>query len=210
MRIITKQYEVDSVFIKEPWKKLTYKDIQRISGKKSKSYIYAVLERLTKEKIAIPEKVGKSILYNLNLNSAYVQNYMAFLEEFNAWNSKHIPSDIISTLGTKIITITPFYTLIVTGSYAKNTQNKKSDLDVVIVCDDSVNPEKINAELKLESQLSIPSVHLYVFTKKQFLAMLLDTKQNYGKEIARNHLIFRGGSAYYSILSEAIEHGFRG
>ncbi|MDP1696129.1 MAG: nucleotidyltransferase domain-containing protein [archaeon] len=210
MALITEQYAVDSVFTKEPWKKLTYRDIQRLSGKKSRSYIYKALERLIEEKIIIPEKIGKSILYGLNLDSTYVQNYMAFLEEFNAWTSKHVPSEILSKLGNKILKVTPFYILIVTGSYAKKTHTKKSDLDVVVICGDEIEPKKIYAELSLASELSIPKVHLYVFNKKQFLEMLFTEKQNYGKEFAKSHLLFNGGSAYYSILQEAIRHGFRG
>jgi predicted nucleotidyltransferase len=210
MNIITKQYAIDSVFIKEPWKELTYRDIQLLSKKKSRSYVYSAIDRLVTNRIVITRKVGKSILYSPNLNSPYVQNYMAFLEEFNAWASRHIPTQIISNLATKIFSITPFYTLIVTGSYAKKAQTSKSDLDIVFICDDKIDPQKINAELKLESELSIPKVHLYVFTRKQFLEMLSDKKENYGKEIARYHLIFKGGSAYYSILTEAIRNGFRG
>lgn len=210
MGIITEQYTIDSAFTKEPWKKLTYRDIQKISKKKSRSYIYDAIDRLKEQKIIIPEEVGKSILYSLNINSPFVQNYVAFLEEYKAWTSRTIPLEIVSKLGTKISQITPFYTLIVTGSYAKGTQTNKSDLDIVIVCDDKVDPQKINAEVKLEAQTSIPEVHLYVFRKQEFTEMLLNTKQNYGKEIARNHLIFKGGSAYYSILAEAILNGFRG
>ena len=210
MALITEQYAIDSVFTKEPWKKLTYRDIQLLSGKKSRSYIYRALRRLIEEKIIIPENVGKSILYGLNLDSTYVQNYMAFLEEFNAWTSKHIPIDIIAKLGGKIFPVTPFYILIVTGSYAKKTYTKKSDLDIVVICGDEIEPKKIYAELSLVSELSIPKIHLYVFTKKQLLEMFLNEKQNYGKELAKNHLLFNGGSTYYSILQEAMKHGFRG
>jgi len=209
MSLITEQYAIDSAFTREPWKSLTYRDIQKISKKKSRSYVYKALKRLLQEKIIKSETVGKSILYSMNINSIYTQNYMAFLEEFAAGTS-NLPLQILSNLGAKIALITPFYALLVTGSYAKKTQTKKSDLDIIVICDDRVNPRDIYAELKLESELSIPKVHLYVFTKKQFLEMLLSKKENYGKEIARHHMIFRGGSAYYSILAEAIQNGFRG
>ena len=36
MGILKKQYIIDSAFIKEPWKKLTYSDIQKITKKRSK------------------------------------------------------------------------------------------------------------------------------------------------------------------------------
>ena len=40
--------------------------------------------------------------------------------------------------------------------------------------------------------------------------MLHDKSENYGKEAARNNLIFNGGQEYYSILAEAIQNGFNG
>ncbi len=210
MNIITEQYSIDAAFLNRPWSKLTYKEIQKLSGKRSRSYIYGVLNRLIKEDIIITESIGKSIIYGTNLNSLKVQNYLGFLEQYKAWQSKYIPPNIILRIGNKLIKITPFFTFIITGSYAKQLQTKKSDLDVVIICDDSIDPKKIYAELKYESDMSVPKVHLYVFRKREFLAMLLDEKENYGKEIARYHLIFAGGTAYYAILQEAIKYGFKG
>ena len=58
--------------------------------------------------------------------------------------------------------------------------------------------------------LNIPPIHLYTFKKSEFLNMLLDTKANYGKEIAKNNLILSGGKEYYKIVSEAIKNGFNG
>jgi len=210
MDIVTKEYAIDSAFIKKPWKRLTFNEIRKLSDKKSRSYIYRALHRLQKEKIVDSERIGKSIIYSLNWNSLNTQMYMGFLEEYNSWSSKKIPFDIISKLSNLIVKITPFYILLVTGSYAKNKQTPKSDLDVVIICDDSIDPKSIYAELKLESELSIPQVHLYVFKRKEVMQMLFSDEENYGKEIARNHLIFIGGTPYYAILKEAINHGFKG
>ena len=40
--------------------------------------------------------------------------------------------------------------------------------------------------------------------------MLLDTKENYGKEIFKNRLLFRNSRRYYELIKEAIKNGFRG
>lgn len=208
MGILKEQYVIDLAFANEPWRKLTYSDIQRITKKKSKGYIYNALKRLEKEKIIISEKVGKSILYSLNLSSTSTQNYSGFLHEYISWNQKHIPLQIIENIKNKIPT--KFFALLLTGSYAKKTQTKKSDLDIVIICDDDADPKKILAQISYESEMSIPKVHPYVFTKKQFLGMLLDDEENYGKETARHNFIFYGGSQYYSIINGAIKHGFKG
>ncbi|MDD5651109.1 MAG: nucleotidyltransferase domain-containing protein [Candidatus Nanoarchaeia archaeon] len=206
MGILKEEYIIDLAFIKEPWKKLTYSDIQKITKKRSKGYIYNALKRLLNEKIILSDKIGKSILYTLNLQSIFTQNYVGFLNEYKSRNQKHIPFQIIENIRNKIPT--KFFILLVTGSYAKETQNKNSDLDIIIISDE--DSKKIMAQISYESETSIPKVHPYVFTKDQFLKMLLDDEENYGKEIAKHNFIFYGGSQYYSILNEAIKHGFRG
>lgn len=209
MGILKEQYVIDLAFIKEPWKRLTYSEIQKITKKRSKGYIYDALNRLEKEKIIIAEKVGKrSILYNLNLSYTSAQNYAGFLNEYQSFNQTYIPLQIIENIRNKIPT--KFFVLLLTGSYAKKTQTKSSDLDLVIICDDDLEPKKILAEISHESELSIPKVDPQVFTKKQFLGMLLDDEENFGKEVARHNFIFYGGSQYYAIINEAIKHGFRG
>jgi hypothetical protein len=208
MEILKEQYHIDSAFLKEPWKKLTYSEIQKITKNRSKGYIYSALKRLEKEKIIVTEKVGKSILYILNLSSVSAQSYMGFLHEYISWNQKQIPLQIIENIRNKIPT--KFFILLLTGSYAKKTQNKESDLDIAVICDDKVNPKSIYAQISHESETSIPPVHPYVFTSKQFLDMLLDEEENYSKESVRHNLIFYGGSQYYAIINEAIKHGFRG
>jgi broad specificity phosphatase PhoE len=60
------------------------------------------------------------------------------------------------------------------------------------------------------TSLMLPKVHALVFTHKDFIAMLLDKKLNFGKEIFNNRLIFRNASSYYVLIKEAIENGFRG
>lgn len=208
MKYPTEEYAVGAAFLATPWKKLTIKEIQKISKKKSRSYVYRALDKLEKENFIEKETVGKSILYRLNLSSTSAQSYAGFLHESESWNQKQIPLQIIENIRNKIPT--PFFILLVTGSYAKKKQTKDSDLDLIVICDDAVDPQKINAEIAHESSMSIPSVHQFVFTKKQFLEMLFDDENNYGKEAARYNFIFYGGAQYYALMNEAVKHGFRG
>lgn len=209
MGILTEEYAIDSVFLEQPWKKLTYSEIQKKSGKKSKWYVNQALGRLVSWRVLNkPEKIGRSSVYGLRLDSTITQSYMGFLEEHRAWASKDIPLRIIDKLRDKIPT--NFFVLLVTGSYVKGKQHKDSDLDVVVICDSDVDPRGIQAELQLEADLSIPKVHLYIFREKEVIEMLLSDKENYGKEFVRYHRIFYGGAAYFSILEEVVNHGFKG
>lgn len=210
MYILNEEHTISKAFFQKPWKKHSYSEIRKLSGKKSKSYIYRALGHLMHGGILQTERVGKSLLYGLTIDSIQTQAYLGFLSEYLAWQETNVPHKILETLATKARKITSFFVFIVTGSYAKKTQTKKSDLDVTIICDDSVNPKAIEAEIDFESKMSIPRVHYFVFTKKDFVEMLTNDEFNYGKEVARHNLIFFGGDIYFNILNEAIQHGFRG
>lgn len=205
--ILKKQYEIDKVFLIEPWKALTYLEIQKLSKNRSKANIYREIDRLKAERMIKSERIGKrAIVYTVILNSASAQHYWGFIEEYSSWRLKKFPFQIIENLRSKIPT--PFFTILVTGSYSSRTETKSSDLDVVIISDFDKN--RIYSELKYEAETSIPKVHLYVFTKQEFFEMLNSKKENYGREIGRNKKVFFGGASYYSILSEAITNGFKG
>ncbi|MFW5846851.1 MAG: nucleotidyltransferase domain-containing protein [Nanoarchaeota archaeon] len=207
-KALKQKYEIERGFLTKPWKALTFSEIQRLSGIKSKSYIYKEIARLKKNNLIYVEKISpRAIRYFMKIDNSFSQQYWGFLAEYFAWNKyKKFPFQIIEKLKTNIPT--KFFSLIVTGSYAKGKPTKDSDLDIIIIAD--IEPKKIYAELGHEAEINFPKVHLYVFTSREFLEMLSNKEENYGKESARNNLVFIGGSSYYSILNNAIENGFKG
>jgi len=204
--MLKKEYEILLQFIKEPWKRLTFKEVKILSKKKSESYVYNSLKKFVKENILKEEKAGNVILYYLDLDSLKTQIYTGFISEKTAWSQRHIPYKDLQKIAKEIPT--EFYIFIVTGSYARNKQKENSDLDIVIIVDDSVEPKKIYAQIKLACELNIPEIHPYVFKRSEFIQMLLNNEANYGKEIVKNNFIFYGGEVYYRLLNEAIENGF--
>ncbi len=206
--MLKKEYEILLPFIKEPWDKFTFKEIKKLSRKKSESYVYDSIKRFVKNDILKEEKAGNVILYSINLKSLKTPAYAGFVAEYIAWEQNHIPHKNLENLADKIPC--SFYIFIITGSYAKRTQKKESDIDLVILIDEEIEPKKIYAELSHYCELNIPQIHLYVFRISEFLAMLAEKKANYGKEIAKNNLILFGAENYYQIISKAIENGFNG
>jgi len=206
--MIKKEYEILAVIIKEPWKEFTFKDIKKLSGKKSESYVYNSLKKLVKTKILIEKRVGKTVVYSFNYFSLKAQSYAGFTSEYITWHRKNIPYTEIEKIASKIPT--SFYLLLITGSYAEGTERKNSDIDLIIIVDDSLETKKVYSELAHECEMSIPKIHLYVFKKSEFISMLLDEKANYGKEAVKKNIILYGGQEYYNIIAGAIKHGFHG
>jgi len=201
-KMLKKEYQIIEPFIDKPWARLTFSQVKECSKKKSDSYIHSRLKQFVSEKILLEERAGNVILYKLNLSGLKCQAYSGMIAEHIAWSSK-LPD--LSAIYSKIPSA--FFTFIITGSYAKNTQKAGSDIDIVILCD---NPKKVYSELRYACEINIPQVHLYAFNEAEFRQMLLDDKQNYGKEIARNCRIVFGAENYFRILGEAVKNGFIG
>lgn len=206
--MLNKEHQLLVPLITQPWKRFTFREIKESSKKTSKSYVSMVLKKMTKEKIIQEEKVGNLHLYKLNHHSIKARIYAGFIAEHLAWNKASLPHHQLEKVAVKVPT--PFYVMVVTGSYARNTQKKTSDIDVVIIIDNAEDTKRIYAQLKSTCELSIPEIHLYVFKKSEFLEMLINKEANYGKEIAKNNLLLYGAEIYYQIIDEAIEHGFNG
>lgn len=196
------QLKILEIFRKNIFLETNMRKLVKISKSKSYQRIYEAVKELEKNKILNLRKIGNSNLSSLNLSNRSI-SLLSFLDEQESF-SKNIPnSEKIKSL--KQISQ---YLIMITGSYAKNTQTKNSDLDLIIVIPD--NEKAINIQ-KLIENLTLffrPKIHLYVFNNRDFIEMLLDKKENYGKEIYKNHIIIKNAYIYYELLKEAIENGF--
>jgi len=193
------------LFAGAPWKKFTFKEIKRLSKSRSESYVYGVIKNFAKDGVLQQEKVGNVIQYSAS-ESQNAIFCLSTASEQHALQEKHLPHAEIE--GLQKIIPAKLYTLMVTGSYANKKQTPKSDLDMVLICD--INAKKLYSELKHFCEMSIPKIHLYVFSPVEFEDMLLDKEANYGKEIAKNNLVIAGAEAYFRIVMEAVKNGFIG
>jgi len=204
--MITKEAEILLIFAKEPWKKYTFTELKKVSKKKSKSYLQSFTKKFVKEGIITQEKVGYLPVYSLNQSSEKARVYAGFVLEHDGWNRKSIPYKDMQKLMDKIGY--KDYVFIITGSYVKGVQTKQSDVDVVILIEDNLEPKKVYAELNLQTELNIPKIHLYVFKYSEFLQMLTNKEANYGKEIIKNYIVLREGQVLLKIIGDAIKNGF--
>ncbi len=206
--MLKKEYDILKPFVDKPWQPLTFKQIAVASKKRSNSYLFNTLKKFIINKILVEKKVGNVLLYSINYQSSKALSYLGFALEYGGWNKNSVPYHDLQVLMDKIPYIA--HVTLLTGSYAKGTQYKKSDLDVVILIEDSCEPKKVYAELKLQSELNIPNIHLYVFRYSEFIEMLTNKEVNYGTEIVKNCLVLSQGQTYLKLIHEAIQHGFDG
>ncbi len=180
------------------------KTIREISFLTKKDYpiTHNAIKELQKKNIIKIKRIGKSKVCELDLSPETVST-LSFLDEQEAL-SKKIPNM------DKFLEFKEFLDdiILVTGSYAKNKQTSKSDIDLVIITkDDAFKKQKLIENL---TALLSPKIHPITISQKDFINMLKDKEPNFGKEIFNSRLLFRNASRYYELIKEAIENGFRG
>lgn len=92
---------------------------------------------------------------------------------------------------------TPFYCLVIFGSYANKTNKKGSDIDLCLITDNS----EVNKEVQSILNITPINVHFQDFTSKQFLGMLRSKEFNVGNEILKNNIILYGVEAFYEMVN---------
>ena len=196
------ELKIMELFRKELFLKISIRELMNKIESKSYQRVYEAVKELVKKNVLISEKVGNVNLISLNVSRESIL-LLSFLDEKEA-------TKIINY--SKILDIKEIsdYLILITGSYAKGNFNKKSDMDLLIIVPDKVVVVSIQKLVENLTMLFVPSVHLYVFRKKDFIEMLKDKKENYGKEIAKNKIILKNAQRFYELVKEAVENGYKG
>jgi len=195
--------EIVNVFRKDVFRNYTIRELMKITGRKTYTWTFNATKKLAGMGIIKMETKGAYRLCSINLYSALAISYLSLLDETET-AARKIPriEELINEIPT------PFFTFLIGGSYAEGRQTKGSDLDVCVIVDGKTDTKKI--QNMLENKAMIPHIHPFVFTKSEFIGMLLNKEANYGKMLFIKRLIAFGAENYYLMIREAIEHGFRG
>ncbi|MBS3089867.1 nucleotidyltransferase domain-containing protein [Candidatus Pacearchaeota archaeon] len=187
-------------------KEYSIKEIKELSGEKSNNALSLALKKFKEENLIKERKVGKSLLYILNVDNELVFNYIQLI------NVKKLPKPAlraIERIKEDIDKHTSFFSIVIFGSYSIGKQTKYSDLDVAVFIEEESNRKIIESALK-SSELKTPlQIHGHVISKDEFLEMLKVDEENLGKQIARKHLSIYNSHIFYSLLKKGVKNGFR-
>ncbi len=201
-----KQLRIFEPLTKNLIREHSIKEIKEESKEKSNNAITLALKKFKEESLVNERKVGKSLLYTLNLDNDLVFYYLSIL------NNKKISKEslrAIKRIKEEIEKYTSFYSLVIFGSYAIGKQTKDSDLDVAVFIEDENKRKIIESAIK-SSELKTPlEIHSQVISKDEFLEMLKSDNENLGKQIVRKHLSVHNPNIFYSLLKKGIKNGFR-
>jgi len=196
------------MFRNRPFAEITLHEIMTELGKKSYNWTYKAVHKLNSKGILKVRKIGKTLVCKYNLEDSAALTYLIYSERLTGYD--RIPKDLIFKILKSLTKCTPYFILIVGCSYAESKARKNSDLDQVIIVENKDIRKRINPYLKDALQLAEIKVDEHIFTKDEFKEMLIRTEENFGKELARKHIILYGADIYYSIIIEAHQSGFQG
>jgi len=172
-------------------KEITLKKIMERSGL-SYEPVHRVVNNLTQKKLISLKKFGKTLVYSLNFEKEDVKIAFFFYakEKLKEFSKNHglIFSGLSKVNGENMDFLAVF------GSYAKGTQTKDSDIDVLCASSNKKEDEREIKSLKYETNLNFAPV---VIPKLEFKKI---KKENeiFWNDLVKFGIIFKGYELFYS------------
>jgi len=173
-------------------------NILKISKELKMDYknIYSIIKRLEKELLVKLESFGQSSRVKLISQVhplIFEAEYSRRKELLKNKNLGVMLNDFKKTLKSK------YYILLIFGSYAKKTQKKNSDIDLMFIVPDGKEDLFEKEIQRTASSLPLP-IHSLVFSEKQFLEMVNSRESNVGQEALKNNIILYNTETYYEMI----------
>jgi len=200
MNMLTKeQLNILSVFKKDIFASLTFKQIKQDSRQKSNNLVQIALKEFQKQDVVKTKEIGDVTTYYLNLNNNLTLSYLNLINESEISKSK-IPQIILNNIKNRIFKHTEFFILIVFGSYAKNEATKKSDLDIALIVESEQTKKEILPFLETIKRREVVPIDYHIFTRNEFLEMLQTDSENVGKQIFKINIVYYGYIPYCNLI----------
>ena len=159
---------------------------------------YATFYRTIKKigDIISSERIGQTKAITLNKNSEVLEAYLVISsveEEKKFLEEKPIFKLIKKEIQNKDV-------VLLFGSYAKRTERKESDIDIMVINkkgDRSIS--FASPELLMEKQ-----INPMFFTEKEFKLMLKDKEENVGKQALKGHIVLNNAKRFWELVLDEI------
>ncbi len=189
-----KQVNLLNVF-QTPFEELTFKQIKERSEEKSNNLLQLALKDFKNNNLILSKKIGSTYVHKLNLEN---KSTLIYLDLINENHSLHVP--ILENIETSLKTVTPFFILIVFGSYAKKKNRKSSDLDVAILINDAFQKKDIEIIMETIKRRELQKIDSHIITLNEFKEMLKADYENLAKQIYKNNVVYYGYQTYVELL----------
>ena len=190
----SKEAEIIKLLIENREKELSINQIAKLLKKDYKN-AHNIITRLSKMKVVKLESFGKS--YKVILASkAHPLIYEAECirrQELLKNKDIEVMYDSFKSMRSKL------YVLLLFGSYAKKTQTKLSDIDLMFIVPDLAE-DKMEKEIQNIAGTLPLKIHVNIFKESDFKAMKNSKEITVGSEAIKNNIILLGIESYYEML----------
>ena len=184
---------------------LKSKSLNQISIETKLSYItvHKLIPNLVRKKLLNLEKKGKANLISINFEHSSIDNLSsAMIYERNNFLKKK-PQITIFLKEIEEMLADKFYTLILFGSYAKNTTTKTSDIDLLFIIQTRKDIEKYKDKINKVLKLHSIKTHISVVAIGDFVDML-NNKHTMGRSAFQNGMVLFGTEQYYAMVKKYV------
>ena len=175
-------------------KELNILSISKLAKKDYKN-TYNVIKRLEKKGILKIEQFGKSKKIQL-VNQVHP---LLFEAEYERRNELLKNKDFRVMLNYFRNMRSKLYILLLFGSYAKKTNIRHSDIDLMFIIPDA-SEEKMEKEIHIIANTIPLKLHVSVFKETDFKAMKNSREITVGSEAMKHNIILHGIEAYYELI----------
>lgn len=197
------QLRILATFRKQPFGRLLFRDIQRLSNTRSNNKIQTALAKFKQLQLVAQETLGDVTAYQFNFANDITLIYLALIDQQEI-RKNEVVFRVLRMTAEHVDKHTEFYIMLLFGSYAKGTPKEQSDVDVAVIVETEEAKGNVKPPLSSARRKSLPPVDFQVFSRNEFLEMLTNGEENVGKEIVRNNIIYYGAEAYYKLLSKVL------
>ncbi len=206
---------------KNPFKVCTIDEIKenliKINIKTNYATVYRNVDYLVKQGILLKEKYGMASKIKINcsnektapllslIDTKKFENFFSKLNGFLLTTVREITSDVRG--------INDFRAVLIFGSYAKGTQHKNSDLDLLVIYDvpnviknwgeeqkeNYIKDTKksITGIFKTSQLRGGPNINPIIISSDEHKEMIVNNENNVAKETLLNHILLKGYHTYW-------------
>ena len=182
------------VFLPEYSRKIHVREIARLTGI-NRQTVSEILKSMENERLVDSEIVGRQKLYFLNF-----RNMLTKLRINNTENTIRMNMCKNRTISILMKSLDISSPVVLFGSYAKGTERKDSDIDLLILSNKKYNPERFEKETGKKT-------HIFHMKPKEFVEGFF-RKDTLIAEIVKSHVCLRNTEAFVDLLWE-VNYGKR-
>ncbi len=194
-----RQVTILSAFKKDLFTSLTFKQIKEANKQKSNNVVQIALKQFKDQDLVETKLTGDVTTYSLKLENNLTLSYLNLINDFEIQKRK-FPKEILSKIQKRVSRQTPFFILIIFGSYAKNKATEKSDVDIAMIVESEQTKKDLIPTLETVKRREINPIDYHVFTRNEFLEMLRAESENVGKQVYKNSFIYYGFIEYCRLI----------